>query len=156
MSLTWPKLLLLWEQLKQHRTLFSDITRGDIENFIGYVTNKDTLWLEIYKEKELIGIIMLENMHQIVDADAHVLFLEAHPALTEKIPICKATISWLFSSFPLQRLTVQVPALYRATGRLVASLGFKQEGKKRQAVLIGGRWIDVYIFGLIRSEVVKI
>ena len=152
MRLTWPKLLMLWEQLKAYRMLFSDLTRGDLKNFIGYVTSQDTLWLEIWRDKELVGIVTLERMHQIVDADAHVLFLESHPTLTDKIPVCKAIIAWIFASFPLQRLTVEVPSVYRATGRFVKKLGFRQEGKKRQAILIDRHWIDVYIFGLTRAE----
>lgn len=150
MTLTWPKLLLLWEQLKKFRTLFSDLTRGDLGNFIRFVTNRNTLWFEIWNEKELVGIISLENI-QIVDAEAHVLFLDRE--LADKVPVCRATIKWLFQTFPFQRLTVQIPSVYYAVVRMVRNLGFKPEGKKRQAVLIGGKWQDVYILGLIRSEV---
>lgn len=157
MSLSWPKLMILWEQLKKFKTLFSDLTRGDLGNFIKYVSNRDTLWLEVWEDKggerghELVGIISLEGMHQIVDAEAHVLFLDRE--LADKVPICKATIKWLFQTFPLHRLTVQIPTIYYAPVRMVRNLGFKPEGKKRQAVLISGKWQDVFILGLTRSEV---
>lgn len=151
MTMTWPKLLLLWGQLKRFRTLFSDLTRGDLENFIRYVSNRSTFWLEIWKDKELVGIVTLEDMHLVVDAEAHVLFMDRD--LAEKVPVCRAIISWLFTTFPLKRLTVQVPSMYYATIRLVRNLGFKSEGKKRQAVLIGGKWLDVYVLGLLREEV---
>src|SRR5437016_5132864 len=89
MSLTWPKLMLLWDRLGKFRALFSDLTRGDIENFIRYVVNKYTLWLEIYKLKELVGIVSLENMHLVVDAEAHVFFMDHN--LSDKVPVSKAT-----------------------------------------------------------------
>ena len=151
MSLTWPKLMLLWDRLGKFRALFSDLTRGDIENFIQYVVNKYTLWLEIYKLKELVGIVSLENMHLVVDAEAHVFFMDHN--LSDKVPVSKATVVWLFENFPLQRLTVQVPERHFATARFVKNLGFKVEGKKRQAVLISGKWFDVYMFGILRTEV---
>jgi len=150
MTLTWPKLLLLWEQLKRFRTLFSDLTRGDLENFIRYVSNQDTFWLEIWCDKELVGIITCDGISKVVDIDAHVLFLDRDVA--DKVDICKATVAWLFSNFPLQRISVQVPTMYHATIRLVRNLGFKQEGKKRAAVLISGKWVDQYLFGITRQE----
>lgn len=151
MSLTWNKLLLIWAQLKRFRTLFSDLTKGDLENFIRYISSRDTLWLEVYKGKELVGIVTLEGMHKIIDVNAHVLYLDRD--LADKVEVSKKIISWLFENFPFQRISVEVPEMYYATSRLVMNLGFRKEGKKRQAVLMGGKWLDVYLFGLIRSEV---
>lgn len=150
MTLSWPKLLLLWEQIKRFRTLFSDLTRGDLENFVRYVTSPETLWLEICRGKELVGVVTCENMYKIVDIDAHVLFLDRN--LAEKVPVCKATVLWLFDTFPIQRVTVQIPDMYYATVRLVKNIGFRVEGKKKQSVLIGGKWIDCYVFGMTRQE----
>ncbi len=151
MSLTAPKLAQLWERLKRFRTLFSDLTRGDVINFVNYVTSSDTFWLEILEGDRLAGIVVLEDMGKIVDVEAHVLFMDRD--LSSKVPVCKAIIEWLFATFPLQRLTVQIPEIYMAPVRLVNQLGFKREGKKRQAALISGKWVDVFILGLTRPEV---
>ena len=150
MSLTWPKVFSLWDRLRRFRTLFSDLTRGDFMNFVSYVTNNDTLWLEVYEDKRLSGIVVVEKMSLIVDAEAHVLFMDRD--LSNKIPVCKAMMRWLFETFPLQRLTLQIPEIYFAPIRLANSLGFKREGKKRQAVLISGKWVDVFVLGLTRGE----
>lgn len=155
MSMTWPKLRLMWEQLQQFRTLFSDLTKGDLDNFLRYVGQETTLWLEIWEEKqaknpELIGLFMCENLHHIVDIDAHVLFFDRD--VSGRTSVCKAIASWLFATLPIQRITVQPSQLAYAAIRLVRNMGFKQEGKKRQALLLGGKWVDVYIFGLTRQE----
>lgn len=151
MDMSWPELMRLWGQLKKFRSIFSDLTRGDLNQFIAYVSNRDTFWMEIWEKDELVGLVVLEELHKIVDANAHVLFLDRH--ILRRIPICKVIIKWLFENMPLQRLTVEVPDWYENTVSLVRNLGFNTEGKKRQAVLIGGRWSDVYIFGLTRDGV---
>ena len=156
MSMTWPKLHLLWEQLKEFKTLFSDLTKGDLDNFLRYVAHPTTMWLEIWEEMrpreqpEFIGLFMCENLHQIVDIDAHVLFFDRD--VSGRTSVCKAIAAWLFDTLPIQRITVQPSQLAHAAIRLVRNIGFKQEGKKREALLLGGRWVDVYIFGLTRQE----
>jgi RimJ/RimL family protein N-acetyltransferase len=154
LSLDAKKLQALWEKLKRFRTLFSDLTRGDVVNFVNYVTSSDTFWLEIMEDRFLVGIVVLEGISKVVDAEAHVLFMDRE--LSNKVPVCKAIIKWLFATFPFQRLTVQIPEIYMAPIRLVNDLGFKREGKKRQAVLISGKWVDVFVLGLIRPEVAKL
>jgi len=150
MTLSWEKLLLIWEQMKRFRTLFSDLTRGDLDNFIRYITNDDTLWLEIWKDRELVGIVTLEDLHRIIDFETHILFLDRD--MTDKLPIVKAGVLWVFDNFPIQRMSVTLPPMYFATIRLVNEIGFKQEGRKRESLLLNGKWIDQYLFGLTRRE----
>lgn len=113
------------------------------------------MWLEIWEDKpkgttEFIGLFMCENLHHIVDIEAHVLFFDRD--VSGRTAVCKAIAAWLFATLPIQRITVQPSQLAHAAIRLVRNIGFKQEGKKRQALLLGGRWVDVYIFGLTRQE----
>jgi RimJ/RimL family protein N-acetyltransferase len=154
LSLTPQKIASLWDKLKRFRTLFSDLTRGDVVNFVNFVTSSDTFWLEILESERLVGIVVLEGMGKVIDVEAHVLFMDRD--LSNKVPVCKAIVRWLFATFPFQRITVQVPTIYMAPVRLVNQLGFKREGKKRQAVLISGKWVDVFILGLVRPEVLAL
>ncbi len=150
MPLSWPRVFALWDKLKRFRTLFSDLTQGDMKNFVAYLLNRDTMWLEINEGKILAGIVVLEGLSKVIDAEAHVLFMDRD--LANKVPVCKAIIKWIFDVLPLQRLTVQLPTIYMGPVRLVNELGFRREGKKRQAVLISGKWTDVFILGLTRPE----
>ncbi len=149
------KLARLWYAISQFRTLFSDITRGDLANFVRYVTDGDSVWLEIHDETGIIGVVVLEHMFKIVDADAHIIFFTRDYATKEKVDLCKQVMKWVFSKFPLQRVTVDVPTIYRRTIRLVRDMGFKLEGVRRRAVLIGGNWLDIELYGVLREEVFR-
>jgi hypothetical protein len=148
--LTVEKAKFIWEQINKFRTLFSDLTRGDYKNFLRFVTDTDSMWMEIREGEKVIGIICLTNLHKIVDTDAHILFFDIQ--LSDKIELCKDTIKWVFTNFPLERISVDVVAFYHRTRRLVQNIGFKLEGERRRAVLIGGNWVNVLLFGITRGE----
>lgn len=150
MVLDWEKVEQLWNELQPYKTLFSDLTRGDFENFVKVLTNPNTLWFEVWEEK-IIGLVWLADIEQVVDATAHMVFFDRQPM--EKVPVCRALIRWVFARYPLHRVSVTPPELYHATHRLVERIGFKREGVKREAVLIGGKWNDMRLYGLTRSDV---
>jgi RimJ/RimL family protein N-acetyltransferase len=150
MRLSWEKLAQLWATISKFRTLFSDLTNGDIDNFLRFITTGHSIWLEVYEKGALVGIVSLTNMEKVVDTDAHVIFFDKD--LTDKVEICRLITKWTFKKFPLQRITVEVPYFYYSTLRLVRGIGFRDEGEKRNAVLIRGRWANVYILGITRQE----
>jgi hypothetical protein len=151
LTLSWEKVALLWEMISKFRTLFSDLTRGDINNFLRFIMDTDSVWLEIYNAGNLNGIVCLTNLQKVIDTDAHVIFFDREVA--NKVDICKAIVRWAFDTLPLQRMSVDVPVIYHRTIRLVRNIGFKHEGERRQAVLIGGHWLNVLQFGILRREV---
>lgn len=150
MTLDADKIELLWNKTQQFRTLFSDVTRGDFNNFVGVLMDKHSVWFEVTRDEELIGLIWITELYTIVDANAHLAFFDRRPA--EKKELCKELIKWTFAHYPMHRITVHVPALYHATDRLVNGIGFTREGNKREALLIGGQWNDVAIYGITRQE----
>lgn len=150
MALSREKILALWDLLQKHKTLFSDLTRGDFDNWARYLVSSDSYWLEVYEGEILVGIINFTDMHQCVDTTAHMVFFDRQPH--EKKPICKAVMRFMFDKFPLNRITISPPIIYYAVVRLIEALGFKHEGTKRGATLIGGKWVDQHIYGMLREE----
>jgi hypothetical protein len=151
MVLTPHKVERIWKQLQQYKTLFSDLTAGDYNGWVSYITNPYTYWLEIYDEVELVGVIYLEDMERVIDAEAHVMFFDRRPA--EKKEVCFAILDHIFETFPmLNRITLNVPIIYWATQRLAKDLGFTREGVRRRSLLFRGRYLDLVMFGLLRSE----
>lgn len=150
LSLTPEKAAAVWKVIKRHQTLFSDLTRNDPENFVRALTAPYTLWLEVRERGILIGIIWFGDLHLVTEATGHMVFFDRKTH--EKLPLCREVIKWLFQSFPIHRLNVTPPDIYIATVRLLRKLGMKEEGIKREAVLLGGKWRNQVLFGLTRTE----
>lgn len=153
MVLTPDKIKLIWQRLQRHKTLFSDLTRGDVGVFVRSLTDQGSLWFEVREHGVIVGLVWFENMSQVTECTAHLVFLDRKPA--SKIGVCKQIIKWMFDNYPLQRITVTPPVIYHGTVRLLKTLGFTREGCKRRAVLLGGKWNDVLIYGITREEVVE-
>ncbi len=151
MKLSWEKVGLLWRKFSEHRSLFSDLTRGDFDNYVRLLLRPYTYYLEVYEGDELKGITSFEGLQAGVDASMHAMMFDRKPA--EKLPVYQAIIKHMFAEFPLNRITATPPDIYFGTIRLLKKLGFKQEGVKREAVLLGGRWVNLVNMGILRSEV---
>lgn len=151
MTLTVEKMQSMWTTLQRYQTLFSDFTRGDYDAWVAFVLSPTTYWLEVWELDKTVGVIYFEGIHAPIDVQLHMMFFDRAPA--EKAPLVREVVKYMFSHFPIQRITVMVPRIYHATLRLSEKLGFRREGTKREAVLLGGRWVDIVICGLLRKEV---
>jgi RimJ/RimL family protein N-acetyltransferase len=152
MQFTLEKAKWLWNEMNKYRTLWNDFTRGDFNSWFAILTAKDSFWLEVQKDGEIVGIIYWTDMVQIVDAQAHCMFFDRD--LANKVEICQRVIWWFFTNFPeCHRMTATIPSIFHATSRLLKRIGFREEGRKRQSLLMKGNRIDQMIFGLLASEV---
>lgn len=154
MELTWEKVSALWERIQEYKTIFSDLTAGNFDNFVRLLIQPHTYWVEISSNGTLNGIIYFERMESTVEAFAHLLFFDRKPA--EKVEVCNHLIDFMFDNFPLNRITAEVPQMYYGVLRLLEKLQFTREGVRRRAVLIGGRWNNIVIMGITRSEVTNV
>jgi hypothetical protein len=150
LSLTPEKTAALWKVIRRHRTLFSDLTRDDPDNFVRAVTAPYTMWLEVRERGVIIGIIWFGDLHLVTEMTAHMAFFDRKPL--EKLELCKEIIRWAFHTFPIHRLSVTPPENYSATIRLMQKMGLTLEGTKREAVLLYGIWRNQLLFGITRSE----
>ena len=152
MVMTPEKTAWLWNEMKKYRTLFSDFTRGDIQNFTDLIMLKDSFWIEVLDSSErTIGIIYWTGMNRIIDADVHLMFFDRRPA--EKVNLCKLVAKWFFDNNPqYNRMTATLPVIYHATIRLAGKIGFRREGKKRESQMMGTKMVDELIFGLLAKE----
>lgn len=151
MIMSREKIEWLWTEMQKYPTLFSDLTKGDKDNFASLVLDRNSIWFEVLNGETLVGVIYFTEMHQRIDCAAHLIFFDRK--LPEKIGICREVAKWMFDNFPINRITAVVPRIYWATIKLAKSIGFTPEGRKRKSQLIGNRWVDEDILGLLRSEV---
>lgn len=61
---------------------------------------------------------------------------------------------YAFGELGLRRVTGGTPATNEAMRRCFLRLGFREEGRLRQQLLIGGQPVDHVLFGLLRGELV--
>lgn len=149
----WPeKLRWLWDTMSAHKSLFSDLTRGDESNFIALLSDPNSFWLEVLNAAdETVGIIYLQNLDSVVDAEVHINFFDRD--VIGKVDLCKAVMQWVFARFPFNRLTAIVPEKYFAAKRMAEFVGFTHEGRRRESILMNGEWWDEIMFGILRREV---
>lgn len=63
-----------------------------------------------------------------------------------------ARTAWAFFCAGLRRLEAQVVDFNDASQRLIERAGYRLEGRRREAIYRDGRWCDVLVYGLLRSE----
>lgn len=151
LTLSPEKLKQVWKMLRRQRTLFSDLTANDTANFVATVTSSNSMWFEVRENGVVVGIIWFGDLHLVTDCLAHMVFFDRN--ILEKKEVCVETMKWMFHNFPLERMSVNPPMLYKKTIHFLKVVGFKQEGLKRRSSLIGGRWWDQAMFGITRNEV---
>lgn len=152
MRLNLEKAKWLWDEMNKYRTLWNDFTRGDFESWYKTLVSADTFWLEVWKDDKLVGVVYWVGLSQIVDVQVHAMFFDRD--LAGKVEICQRIAWWFFLKFPeCHRMTATIPHIYFGTVRLLKRMGFKHEGRKKEALLMNGNWVDQMIFGLLASEV---
>lgn len=151
MALTVESMQWLWAEMSKFRTLFSDLTAGDQENFINVLTAPHSFWLEVRELDKRVGVMYITELARVIDADVHLVFFDRK--LVDKTELCRKMIGWVFTEFPaLQRMSAVIPSIYHTTIRLSLRLGFKAEGLKRKSMLIGGKLVDEYMLGLTYED----
>jgi RimJ/RimL family protein N-acetyltransferase len=63
-----------------------------------------------------------------------------------------AVTRYVFTEYAVERLQARVIAGNDASERVVQKLGFTREGVLRSLVLRRGRWVDIIMYSLLRSE----
>jgi RimJ/RimL family protein N-acetyltransferase len=66
--------------------------------------------------------------------------------------VLRAVIAYCFTTLDMNRIGVEIYDINQRAIRLFEHLGFKREGVVREAVLKKGKFVDEYIYGLLRSE----
>jgi RimJ/RimL family protein N-acetyltransferase len=149
------KIRFLYEKLSQFDTLFDDYIRDDFESFLkvfmsplpdGDVEAAGLVW-----EVDDVGILYLTNIVPNVEALVHAAFWDRR--LKGREELCREMIRLLMDQFDFHRLTARIGLYSKATLDFVERVGFKKEGRLRQATLFKGEWFDVNIYSILKGEV---
>lgn len=153
MDYSLENLRSLWEKSKNHRILFSDDVNGDFGVFCNVFLSQDAAgnlssnglaWIV----DDFVGILFMSDIKKR-EALLHFSFFDGRL----RRDISMRMIQYLFDNYDLDRLNAQiVPFASDKVFTFVSDLGFKQEGRKRKALVYKGEKFDLVQFGLLREE----
>lgn len=144
------RLMENYAESAKYPVLFSDHTEGDVESFITMFTDSRSLWIEIRKGPELVGCMYLTHVIPRLDAWGHFTFW--NKMIRDRELIIWAGMAWAFERYDLERISTEIPPYQKGVQRFVRRLGFKHEGVRRHATFSKGRWIDLDMYGILKSE----
>ena len=146
-QLSAEKIKYLWNKLKVYDKVFEKGRIGDFDAFRNMLCREDTLVLEMDG-----GLVILDNIIDGLRASCHAYFWENK--IHALRPLMKDLILYGFFQFDLKRMECRVPFYARSVMRFLEKLGFKQEGRLRNAWEgKDGVLIDVLVYGILKEEV---
>lgn len=130
-------------------------TQEDAERWINFVNDDSTnLAFAIADEKELIGGIGAMPNQDINRFTSEIGYWLAEPLWNKGI-ITKAVrifCNYLFTNFNFNHLTASIFEGNDASIRVVQKVGFVLEGVMRKNVFKENRFLDQYIYGLLKED----
>lgn len=148
---TWtPELLDL--ALKQlHLTASSYDTSAlqlPVEHFVGQLLASTSTAFELGSKDGLVGFQAITPTHALM----HIaLFTPLYRGRTEPL---RALLRYAFRTWSFNRVSFQAATSNIAACRFAEKLGFIEEGRQRQAVVLyNGQLDDVVLYGILRDEV---
>lgn len=107
--------------------------------------------MQLYRLEGHRSWIYLTNITPGVEATMHALNLEGQGGVDP--PAARQEILNAMREFNLHRLTVTIPAAFHKLNAATKKLGFRREGKMREAAVYDGKYVDMNVYGLMRREV---
>lgn len=154
-KLDTAKIAWLYEKLSPFDTLFDDYIRGDFEDFLRVflkpLPSGDVEAAALVWEVDDVGILYLTDIVPGVEALVHAAFWDRR--LNGRENLVREMVKFLFSNFDFNRLTARIGLFSKPTLEFVERVGFKKEGRLRQATRYKGDWFDVNIYSILREEV---
>lgn len=137
----------LWRML-QHGGM-DDFNAQNPEIFAARLAAPDTVCFEHPR-----GLAMLSGIHPRLNADIH-FWSWGGLSDAEIVRFGREVMKYAFDTYQLERITAAPPAFNKMAARIAVRLGFKYEGTFRHSFLFHGKYMDVFIYGIVRSEFEK-
>lgn len=113
---------------------------------------RDTLWLEMRDEHELVAVYQLERINGIT-AQIHANVLKKHRKKYSRAT-GEAALQWVVENLPeINKIIAVVPVIYPNVKDFTCGFGFQVEGVNRQSYLKNGEIHDQWLLGITRAEI---
>lgn len=145
-----------WDRISKF-PIFSDELEKSPMGFLQFVLNAGALWFEIVDEEkgEVVGLMYLTDVMasytgRLIEATWHAMVWDAKAGIRR--PVFKAAIQALFKQFGFHRLRAEIPLHFGGVIRQAKKIGFKEEGRLREAKQYGGIWFDALVLSVLDKE----
>lgn len=123
--------------------------------FDGYMKARvGQIRLSILDDKKLIGLVYLLDI-DFVSRNAHLGIMIGDANYRHKGAgsfAIKEILNHAFNNLNLERVYLQTLEYNKPAINLYEKLGFKKEGIMRQAVFKNGKYVDLYLYAILKSE----
>lgn len=123
----------------------------------GFWSEKDGMMLILDKKNNILGSLFLKkyDLYQSFDIK-YAIFKEEDRNKGYVTEALSLFVAYIFSIKNVNRLQLSIPDYHRASIRVAQKCGFKFEGIARGAAFNKGKYIDLCIYSILRSECVNI
>lgn len=153
-DLEWKPLVLsqknievMWKQNMELPHVFDDLTHDTQEEFMGWLASPKNVFYEI---GDMLGVVSITNVRPRLDGLLR--FVMYDRKLRGKENVMVEILRDVFRSFALRRLTSIVPRSRETEFNLLMRIGFRKEGRMREASMRDGGYEDLAIMGLLAEE----
>ena len=174
------KLAYILDKCCEHRPWFDDRiwedyrTRREAANkYLSSTFVNGFVW-EVWRSDNLLGILLLTDIHAGTDAVAHFIFFDHN--LRGKVDFCKTMLAWVFDNLDIRVLRLEIPTYAKIFASWARKkLGFRYEAedrpidwpknaeplsakvaelgsRKHRAVLYEGKWRDVLLLSQSKED----
>lgn len=150
----------LWEKQKKYRTLMGrEILHFEqFADFFINITRDETGQQVRYEPKglcmvidNLVGIFWISDIVYPAFCEVHYTFFDGRHK--GRLDLVKTGIRYIFETWQINCMYVNVALYAKIPIRFVESLGFKKEGRLRSRALYRDKWWDVNSYSLLKEEV---
>jgi RimJ/RimL family protein N-acetyltransferase len=115
----------------------------------GYIDHHAASYWGAWHDEALVGVFLAVRFSQW-EVEAHAALEPA--AIRFGRDFARLFMARMFDDPRLERITAYVMGTLPSAVNFCKKLGLKEEGRRRNACMIGGTPCDVLIYGIIRSE----
>lgn len=137
----------MWQKVQQFPQAFDDFSAGDRKFFVAKLLDPRNIFIDI---GDGVGLAAGFNVRPRLDMVLHLLMFDRR--LKGREPLFLEILAYYFRGLKLRRVTAMITADQPMTAKLLSRLGFTLEGTVRQAILRGGKYLDVLMYGMLSEE----
>lgn len=157
-ALSTERLRSYYDRLKEFDVVFNDHLPNTPEGFASiFLTVNDDFSVSangLLYEVDDVGILYLTHIIPNYSALAHFAFWDRR--LRGREELIQKMIRFAFEFFGFQRIETRVAMFAVPMMAAVERIGFKKEGRAREAILKDGEWFDANLYSILRKEVLNV